>query len=236
MAVPISTLSPQVQSRLEEFAGPNNDGEFWSIQYEIYTALIEAISDLTLLVGRPTQSVNQTYTLTANTPWQVMPSNLLLITNIHGYYGDLRRVSLHDMDYIQPGGTDSAWEQDTSTYGPARWFPLGFNMFGVHPATVYNGTTVITLTGITYATTDLFPYTGSETVPFHDELFVALEEYATVYCRTKEGGPELQQALQLYRDYLAAAQRDTAIEDRRDPVIFSPSFGGQSGLDPYIKR
>lgn len=236
MSIPISTLVPQVQNRLEEFSGPAGDGELWSIQYELNTALIEAMNDLMLLIGRPTQIVNQPMTLTANTPWQAMPTGILLLTNIRGVNGDLRKVSLHDMDYVQPGGTDSAWEQDISATGPQRWFPLGFNMFGVHPATAYGMPVTVTLTGIGYVTNEVYPYTGNEPVVFHDELFAAIESYATVYARTKEGGQELQNALQLYRDYLGAAQRDTMIEDRRDPVIFSPSFGGQSGLDPYVKR
>lgn len=229
----VNALVPQVQSRLEEAAGPSGDGELWSIQFEIRTALIEAMSDLMLLVGRPTQEITQQFSLTPNTCFQNLPSGVFLLSNIYGLGGDLRCVSLHDMDYIQSNWT-STWSNDTAPNGPVRWFPLGFNMFGVHPAATVP--TTVTITGLRFVTTDSYPYPGTEPLIFHDELEAALEQYATFYCKLKETGPEVQNGLQLYREYLAAAQRNTTIEDRRDPVIFSPSFGGGSGLDPLVRR
>jgi hypothetical protein len=229
----VNNLVPQVQSRLEEAAGPLGDGELWSIQFEIRTALIEAMSDLMLLVGRPTQEVMQPFTLVPNTCFQTLPPGVLLLTNIYGLGGDIRCVSLHDMDYIQSSWS-GAWSNDTSPNGPSRWFPLGFNLFGVHPAATVP--TTVNLTGLRYVTTDAYPYPGTEPLIFHDELEAALEQYATAYCKLKEGGPEAQSGMQLYKEYLAAAKRATEIADRMDSVIFSPSLGGGSGLDPIIRR
>jgi hypothetical protein len=229
----VNNLVPQVQSRLEEMSGPVGDGELWSIQFELRTAIIEAMSDMMLLIGRPTQEVTQQFSLVPNTCFQTLPTGVFLLTDIYGLGGDIREVSLHDMDYIQSSWT-SSWSNDTSPNGPLRWFPLGFNMFGVHPAASIPVT--VTLTGIQYATTDSYPYPGTEPLIFHDELEAALEQYATFYCKLKETGPEVQTGMQLYKEYLAAAKRNTEIEDRRDPVIFSPNFGGGSGLDPLVRR
>jgi len=233
MAVPISNLVPQVQSRLEEFAGPTGDGEFWSIQWELRTALIEAMNDLLLLIGRPTQTVNLPFNLTPNTVWQTVPKGLLLITDIWGWGSRLRKCDLHSLDYVMANWTPE-WENDTDPAGPTKWAPLGFNMFLVHPATSVPQT--VTLTAIAYPVTDTYPYTGAETIPYHDECLAALEAYAAHYCRLKESGSEAQQSLQLYRDYLAVAERLTQIESRRDPVIFSKSFGAAAGLDSLVKR
>jgi hypothetical protein len=229
----VNDLVAQVQSRLEEAAGPSNDGEWWSIKYEIRTAIIEAMSDLMLLIGRPTQEMTQQFTLTPNTCFQTLPVGVFLLTDIYGLGGGLRCVSLHDMDYVQASWS-STWSNDTNPNGPVRWFPIGFNLFGVHPAAT--APTTVTITGIRYVTTDSYPYTGTEPLVFHDELEAALEQYAALYCKLKETGPEVQTGLQLYKEYLSAAQRNTEIEDRRDPVIFSPSFGGGSGLDPLVRR
>ncbi len=229
----VNNLVPQVQSRLEEMSGPTGDGELWSIQFELRTAIIEAMSDLMLLIGRPTQEVTQQFSLAPNTCFQTLPTGVFLLTNIYGLGGDIRSVTLHDMDYVQ-SSWQSTWSNDTSASGPVRWFPMGFNMFGVHPACTVP--TTVTLTGIRYATTNTYPYLGTEPLIFHDELEAALEQYATFYCKLKETGPEVQMGLQLYKEYLAAAKRNTEIEDRRDKEIFSPSFGGGSGLDPLVKR
>ena len=230
----ISDLIPQVQSRLEEFAGPVGDGEWWSIRFELRTALIEAMNDLLVLIGRPTQAVNQQLTLTPNTPWQSTPVGIIMITDIYGATGQLRCVSLHDLDYVQ-SSWNPAWEQDIDgPYGPVRWAPIGFNLFVVHPAP--SVPTNVTFSGIAYPTTAAYPYTGAEPVIFHDEVFAALEAYAALYARLKEGGQDMQQAMTLYREYLTVAQRLTTIEDRRDPFIFSPSFGAGSGLDSLTKR
>lgn len=227
---PISTLSTQVQNRLEEVSG--NEG-FWSAQYEIYTALIESLNDLMLLVGRPTQTVNVAYTLTPNTVWQPMPAGIFLIVDVWGAGGQIRKVDLNSMDYVMASwGPD--WQNDTYLYGPSRWFPVGLTQFAVHPAPTT--AQVVTLDAIAYPTTDPWPYTGTEGVPFEDQYWVALEEYAAHYCRLKEGSAEFQESLALYNNYLQLAARMSAIQDKRDPQIFSPVLGGIAGLNGIVRR
>jgi hypothetical protein len=231
--ITIGTLVPQVQARLEETTGPTGDGQFWSTQFELRSGIIEACNDLMLLVGRPTNTVNVPFSLTPNTVWQQIPKGILLIANIRNWQGELQQASLHDMDYIQ-ASWGPAWESDTSPQGPHRWGPLGFNMFFVHPATSVAQT--VTLDAIAYPATTGFPYTGAETIPFHDECMAGLEQYASHYARLKESSQEFQQSLALYKDYLAMAKRLTQIESRRDDLIFTHAFGAEATLDPIVKR
>lgn len=225
---PISTLSTQVVARLEEASPP----VFWNLTNEVYTALVEAMNDLTILVGRPSFLVNQALALTPNSVWQTIPKGQFLITDIQGPSSPLWRTTLFDMDYLQASwGPD--WEADTAPV-PVRWGPVGFTKFFVHPAPSVPVT--VTTISIPYPTSDPWPYTGAEAVPFHDEFFEAIEQYAAHYCRIKEIGAEFQESLDLYRAYLTLAERMTEIESRKDPLIFSRTFGGPVGIDAIRKR
>jgi len=226
--VPISTLALRTLDRLEEVNPP----VFWNLTTEIYSGLVEAMNDLLILVGRPSFSVNQPLVLAANTVWQSIPKGQLLITDIQGPSSALWRVSLTDMDYTQASWLND-WENDTAAV-PVRWGPVGFTKFFVHPAP----TTAIqvTVTSIPYPTTDTWPYNGSELVPFHKEFFEALEMYAAHYAQIKETGAEFQASMELYHSYLMLAERMTTIESRKDPLIFSRSFGGPVGVNPLKKR
>jgi hypothetical protein len=225
---PISTISLQVLSRIEEVNPP----VFWEIDNEIYSGIIEALNDLTILVGRPNFIVRQVFTLVANTVWQTVPKGQLLITDIQCASSPLWRTTLFGMDYVQTSwGPD--WEADTAPV-PVRWGPVGFTTFFVHPAP--SVPVQVLLTSIAYPTVDTWPYTGAETVPFHDEFFEAIEQYAAHYARIKETGAEFQESLDLYKAYLTLAERMTQIESRKDPLIFSRALGGLVGLDPIRKR
>jgi hypothetical protein len=227
---PISFLSLDVLSRLEEnypLGGPI----FWDLTTEIYSGLVEAMNDLMLLVGRPTQSVMQPLTLTPNSVWQTLPKGLFLISDLYGP-NTIRQVSLASMDYVQ-SSWDSGWTQDTGEY-PLRWGAIGFNLFFVHPAPL---TPVqVTATAIALPTTSGWPYDGSQLVPFRKEFQVALEMYATHYCTLKEGSKEAQDGIVLYGEYLQLAQRLSVIEDIRDPALFSKNFGAIKPVERATKR
>jgi hypothetical protein len=226
---PISVLAGQVINRLEE----NNPPVFWNLSNELYSGLIEACNDLLILVGRPDFLVNQPFNLVPNTVWQQMPKGQLLITDIQGPSSPLWRVSLFSMDYEQ-ASWGSSWEADTAPI-PQRWGPVGLGgLFFVHPAP--NAPTQVSITTIPYPTADNWPYTGTEVVPFHDEFFEALEMYSAHFCRIKESGAEFKESMTLYQSYLTLAQRMTQIEDRKDPLLFSRSFGGITGLNSIPKR
>lgn len=227
---PISTLAANVQSRLEETLGA--PGQWWSLQYEIYSALIEACNDLLLLVGRPTQYVNIPFTVVPNTVWQTVPKGLFLISDVQGFASPLYKVNLYDLDFLLSSwGPDWSQDIDNASY---RWAPVGFNMFVIHPAIATAQT--VNLTAIQYPTTDVWPYTGNETVPFQDEMFVALELYAAAYCRQKELGGEHAEGLKLLEQYFQLAKRLTAIEDKRDPLLFTMGYGASNNISPASRR
>jgi len=233
---PISTLAANVLARLEEnyTSGVDTGPVFWNKNFEVYTAVVEAMNDLLLLVGRPTQTVGLQFNLTPNSVWQYLPKGLFLISDVWGPQSRLRKGTLFDLDYNQSSwGSD--WENDTSPSGPTLWCPCGFNIFIVHPAPTAPQT--VLLDGIAYPVAETaFPYSGSETVPFHHEAFGWIEQYAAHYARIKEGSQEFQESLILYQNYLQGAKRMTEIEDRRDPLVFSPSFGAPAGVQSHVKR
>ena len=230
MATPISTLAANVQSRLEE--NPGGPGQWWSQQFEVFSALMEAQNDLLLLVGRPTQIVNVPFTLTANSVWQAVPKGYLAITDIQGAGSPLYKVNLWDLDYLQTSW-QSDWMQDVDDVA-VRWAPIGFNLFVVHPAVSTPQT--VNVTAIQYPTSDVWPYTGSESVVFSDEFFVALEIYAAAYCRIKELGGEFQEGLKMMDQYMQLAKRLTQLSDLKDPLLFTMGFGGSQSVNPTTKR
>lgn len=221
---PISTLLPAVINRLEEDA---TEPVFWSSQFELYTALVEAINEMMLLVGRPTQGVRIPYALQTNSAWQSIPYGTLLVTDIQGSSSRLRKLDLYSLDHVcSSWGPD--WECDCTTDVPTEWAPIGVTLFAVHP--VPTSPVTVTLTTIPYPATTGYPYDGTTLIPFHDEFWAALEAYAAHYARIKEGGVDFQESLPLYNDFLKAAQRLSIIEDRRDSRIFSPVFGAGRGM------
>lgn len=230
--VPINALALNVLERLEEYPPP--DGPvFWNLQFEVYTAIVEAMNELLLLVGRPTVIVQSPFNLNPNTVWQAVPKGILAITDIYGPQSPLRKKSLFDYDYVQ-FGSGSDWENDNSIYGPRSWAPIGMGMFAVHPAT--SAAQQANINAVAYPVAEPWPYSGNETVPFQHEFFEALEMYAAVYCRTKETGAELQNAVPMLVEFYQIAQRMTEIQDRRDSLIFSKSFGVPVGPNPIQKR
>jgi hypothetical protein len=227
---PISTLAANILERLEDPAGT-----FWSQQFEIYTSIVEAMNDLILLVGRPTQTVGMQFNLTPNSVWQTVPKGMFLISDIWGPQSRLRKYSLFSYDYEQPGSIGSDWENDTDINGPTSWAPIGMTMFVVHPAPTAPQT--VLLDGIAYPVAEtMFPYSGAELVPFHHEIFQWLEMYAAHYARLKESTAEFQESMTLYQNYLAGAKRLSSIEDRRDSMIFDKAYGAPAGVNSHVRR
>jgi hypothetical protein len=212
----------KVEDRIEE---PEGAAVFWAEQTEIFTGLVEAISEALLLVGRPVQLVNQVFSLVPNTPWQTMPSGFLCITDVQGPASQVWKWDLRSMDYLLSGNASTDWENDvTSGQTIYRWFPLGLGgQFGIWPSVPHAQN--VTITGLQSPVVSGWPYSGSQTIPLHDEFFQAIEKYAASYCRLKEGGAEFQQGVMLYQEFLSEMQRMTQIEDRRDPYIFGRSTG-----------
>jgi hypothetical protein len=226
----ISQLQSQVLGRVEENveSGP----VFWSLEFEINSGLQEAQCDLMLMLGRPDLIVSVPFTIQPNTPWQQVPKGVFCITNIQGPASEVWKVSLQDLDYAQVAGPD--WEQDIGDT-VTTWFPLGLNMFGVHPCVAQPQTVLIT--GIKSPIQGIWPYDGSQNIVFADQDFVELEKYAAAYCRLKEGGAEQAEGAKLYAEYLKNAQRLTQIQSRIDPLMLdNGATGSRITANPTTQR
>lgn len=232
MAATIASLILTVLDMIEETNPP-----VWVTLMEVQSAIAEAINDAMLMVGRPTQIVDQPYKITPNLTWQPMPAGMIAITDIQGPASKLWKYTLRDMDYTQ-SWWDSKWELDVADVSKGQfsraWFPIGFTLFGVYPQASLPIT--VTLTGIAVPVNSAWPYTGNELIPFHDEFFNALEEYAAHYLRFKEGGNEFSESFKLLKSYIASMKRMTEIEDRRDQYLFSTGFGLKNGVNPPTTR
>lgn len=226
----ISTLEPYVLARIEE----TNPGApvFWSEEFEVSSALMESMCDALLLVGRPDLIVSQPLTIQPNQWLQKVPKGIFCITNLQGPASEVWKVTLEDMDYAQVAGPD--WEQDIGET-ITKWFPLGFNAFGVYPSVPYPQT--VLMTGIASPVTGIWPYDGTQTVPFQDPFFVALEKYAAGYLRLKEAGQEQAEGVKLYQDYLQNMKRMTQLQTRIDPFMMdNGATGSRITANPTTSR
>ena len=205
---------------------------FWNEQFEAQAGLAEAISELLLIVGRPTQIYNGTVVLTPNTVWQPLPQNVLALTTIRCNGALLWKSTLHSLDYLQ-ASWGSNWQSDRGPL-PKRWAPLGLSMFVVHPAPLQP--IKVQISAIEYPFLDTWPPDGTETSPFHKEVNQALEMYAAAYCRVKEVGQDHAEGQQLYQRFLAIGRRLTTIETRKDDLIFSMAFGVPTAPSETSKR
>ena len=223
----LAEMSPQVGDRLQDATFT-----FWNEQFEVQAGLAEAINELLLIVGRPTQIFNGPVILTPNTVFQPMPENVLALTTIRCNGALLWKSTLHSLDYLQ-AAWGSSWESDRGPL-PKRWAPLGLNYFIVHPAPLQPIQVQIAATEYPFLGT--WPPDGTETSPFHREVNQALEMYAAAYCRAKEVGNDFLEGQSLYRQFQQIAQRLTTIEDRRDDLVFSQSFGVPTAPSITSKR
>lgn len=223
----ISSLAPDVQNRVQD-----PGGVFWNLQFEINAALAEAVNELLLILGRPTQFFDQVVTLQANTCFQPMPPGVLAITNIRGTLSQMWKTTLRTLDYMQ-GSWNSSWASDRAAQ-PARWAPLGLSQFIVHPAPLQPIS--VNITGVAYPFTGTWPPTGAETVPFQKNLDQALEMYAASYLRIKDIGQDFQEGQLLYQRFMDIARRATTLEDRRDDLVFSYAAGAPTAITQNTKR
>lgn len=220
-------LAQQVQDRLQD---PTSI--YWRLNYEIYSAIAEAVNELMLIVGRPMLQYNQQITLQPNSVWQEMPTNMLAITQMTVGGGRVGKTTLRSMDYLQTSWT-SAWESDRGPQ-PKRWGSLGMKYFFVHPAPVLP--IQVQVAGVSYPVTKAWPYDGTETSPFHKEVDDAIEAYATFYCRYKDLGSDWAEGKILYEKFLVVAQRLSEIEDRRDDLVWTRALGTPTAPSWVAKR
>jgi len=224
----ISTLLPYIYSRIDESV--ENGPTFWT-QNEAESAAMEALCDLTLLIGRPDQLVSVPFSVAPNTVWQTIPSEIFALTNVQGAVSEVWKITLADMDGCQVSGPD--WEQDIGDQ-ILKWGPIGFGKFFVWPA-VAQAQTVL-LTGVSSPVTSVWPDYSNASVPFPNEFFQCIEKYAASYLAFKEGGASFKDSMADYQSYLQDAKTLTKLQDRIDPFLFSGSIGAQIVANPTTQR
>ena len=223
----LAQLAPAVGARLQD---PSY--VFWQYQYEVLAGLEEAVSELLLIIGRPTVIYNAPLQLTPNTCFQPMPAGVLCLTDLRTITTRLWKTTLHALDYTTTSWT-SSWESDRAAV-PARWAALGLNYFIVHPAPLQPIT--VNITGIAYPFLDGWPPSGEELSPFHKEIDQALQLYAASYTRMKEIGNDAMEGFSLYQAFLEIGQRLSLIEDRRDSLIWTRSIGAPTAPSQVSHR
>lgn len=225
----VSDLLPQIFSRVEELP---EDPIFWT-EDEANFAAIEALNDLMLLVGRPTQVVSLPFNIVPNQAFQQIPKGIFAVSDIQGAGSQVYKVTLEDFDYLQAYNT-SDWTQDVGET-IQQWCPIGMTMFAVHPTLSVFQT--VQLTGIAYPCVETWPYDPTAiTVPFNDIFLVTLEKYAAHYLRFKEATDEETESNKIYQSYLDDARRMTELQDRQDLWIFNKGTGVATVSNPISLR
>src|ERR1035437_434531 len=212
----IAQLAPAVGQRLQD-----DTFVFWLEQFEVYAALAEGISEAMLILGRPQVQFNLPVILQPNVCWQPMPANCLALVDVRLAGRRLNKTTLRSMDVLCASWS-SNWESDRAAQ-PARWFPVGLSMFGVHPAPLQP--IQVDVTAITYPIQTAWPPSGAEQSPFEVNFDQALQMAATAYCRQKEGGQDAEEGMPMYQAFLEICQRMSGIQDRCDSLVWTRSLG-----------
>lgn len=211
----INDLALRVQDRLEE--ARDGIGIFWSLQDEIYVALVEGMNEAMLLTGEPQIRASVSTNLVPNNNLQPMPAGAIAILRVEATNStSIRKYYVCDLDRQYP-----AWENDAASTIQA-WFPFGLNQWGIYPQVTEAQQVVVTYVG--FPVTAALPYTGAEPVPFQEEFCEGFTDYAAHILRLKEGGPDFQESMTEYNRFLAKMQDMTSFAKRKDRLRFT-KFG-----------
>jgi len=208
----LNDLGLRTQDRLEEVR--DGVGVFWSLQNEIFTALVEAANEAMLLTGEPQVRSTQATTLLTNSNLQPMPPGALAILRVEGVNSlPISKLFVCDLDRQYP-----AWENDAG-YRAKAWFPVGLTQWGIYPQILVDQQVVITYVEIPVSAP--LPYTGAEILPFQEEFCEGFIDYAAHICRLKETGSEFQESMAEYDRFLTKMQDMSTFAKRKDRLRFT---------------
>lgn len=186
------------------------------------------MNEAALITGEPEVAQTTTlFTLAANTTLFTVPPAFIALLRIQTPNW-LPKTSLWDLDRQTPG-----WESD---YGPVpdSWFPYGLTQFGIHPQ--LSQSVQVFLTGILLPVSSARPYTGAEVVPYQEEYFDGLEDYAAHICALKEGGEEFKSSAKLYDRFLATMTELSNFSYRKGSLRFTRTVGAPSAVTPVEQK
>jgi len=220
----LSVLGGLVQDRLEE---PRGAGIFWSLQNEIYIALVEAFNEAALITGEPEIKQTSLFTLAAGQNIFTLPSQAIALLRIQAPNW-VQKTTLWDLDRMLPG-----WESDIDT-NIDYWFPIGLTQFGIHPQLV--SPAQVSLTYIALPVSTGRPYTGSEVSPFQTEFEEGFADYAAHVLQLKEGGEEFMQSMKLYDRFLSKMADLSNFSWRKGSLRFTRYVGAPSRVTPIERE
>jgi hypothetical protein len=213
----LSDIALRVQNKLEEPAGGNPPvtGNFWDYQREVFPAVVEASNEANLIAGTVIAAY-QAYIIPPNTTYLSMPKNALALMRVVG----LNRVKKYDV--FQLDNLRRGWENETGEVIEG-WFSMGFTQWGVFPRLTVEQRVVLTY--IAYPVAEARPYSGNEVLPFQDEYYQSIENYAAHILRMKEAGQEFEISQQMYQEFLSSMQSLSRLQARRDNLVFAKTMG-----------
>lgn len=230
MATTIANLAVQVYQRLEE----NPAAPVYWTQYEVYTALVEAMNEAALLTGVVQTVQSTTIDLPTDTNFVPMPTGAIALLRVVAAQA-VQKTELFVLDQLIP-----SWEtQGGAGANPAvqkiqYWFPLGLDQFGIYPKLTADQQVKVTY--LSYPVAETRPYTGAETVPFQVEFQDALQQYAAHILRMKEATAEFDESQAIYQQFLDTMRSLSVFQARHDSLVFSRSIGAPVRVVPVEVR
>jgi hypothetical protein len=220
----ISSLEVQVQNQLEE--APDDSGIFWSVEYEIRPALIEAMCEATVITGEPQfRATSSPFTVPSSTVFAplTLPSDAVALLRVEGGDGyAIQKCSIWDLDRHYPG-----WEVATGN-NPTFWFPFGLGQFGIYPNLTANINVILSYVQLPFLTAP--PWNGTQVIPFQPEYYDGLMDAAQHYLQLKEGDPEFSQSFAAFNRFLASCEQMSNFAWRKNSLRFTKTGGASSAI------
>jgi hypothetical protein len=216
----ISSLASGVTNRLEEGPVP----VFWQLQPELYPLIVEAMNLACLITGEPQFQATATFTIPASTSFApiALPAGALALLRVDSAGTTIDKTYVQDLDCFTPG-----WEVFTGPT-PHYWFPFGLGQFGIHPN--LTAPVEVILSYVQYPVITPRPYTGAEVVPFQQEYWDGMTDWAAGASRFKEAGQEFQEAIAVLNRALGQFESLSEFAYRKGSLRFSRGLGGTANI------
>lgn len=218
----ISTIAQAVQFRLEET--PDDIGMFWQVAPELRPLIVEAMNIATLITGEPQFRASSVFTIPASTSFTpiALPAGALALLRMDSSGTTIDKTYVQDLDNFSPG-----WEVVTGPV-PQYWMPFGLGQFGVSPC--LTAPAQVILSYVQFPVLTPRPYTGSEPIPFQQEYWDGLSDWAAGIARFKEGGQEFQEATAVLNRALGQFEQLSEFAYRRNSLRFSRGLGSTANI------
>lgn len=217
MTSTLDNLCVVVQQRLEE----SGEGIFWSLPDEIRIFVVEALCEGALITGEVQVRRTPSVGIVQNATLQNVPDDIIALSKIENQQGAMARTTVDSLDRMRPN-----WRNDVGPI-PLRWFSFGLTRYGVWPKVTVPVNVVLHGLAIGTAATPMTsrPYTGIEPINFPEEYNAGFINYSSAMARLKEGGAEVQQAIEDYDFFLSQMESLSKMAIRTNSLRFTKAMG-----------